>query len=337
VTELGAVIRAQIAAWGGAALPLEQTTFGTTDPNGIAAAVDTWCARNLGAGIEHYEFFDSSSGSVHGVALGDGRRVVVKVHRPSVPTAYLDALARVQHAFADAGRPAPRPLVRVERITAETMLGPFPKVDAHDPHVRRTLARGLAAFVSDASRLDATGLAHPLAVPDGALYPPPHSARFDFEATAGGAEWIDEFARAAQAQAVPGPDVVVHGDWRIDNVRVVDDEIAAIYDWDSVGVLSEYTAVAAAATTFSVDWEQPMGARFPTAPEIAAFVAEYETARGVGLDHERLGVAMIASLAYGARCEHAAGSEHAATADSFTARLRELGPPLRQRGFDALT
>ncbi len=325
MTELGAVIRARLAEWGGAALPLEQATFGTTDPDGIAAAVDAWCRNHLGAGIDHYEFFDSSSGSVHGVALADDRRVVVKAHRPSVATSYLDARMRIQLEFANAGWAAPRPLLRAEHITAEAMLGPFPKVDAHDPGVRRSLAHGLAAFVREARDLDPSGLTHPLAPPDDALYPPPHSARFDFDATAAGAEWIDDLARAAKSQRVAEPLVIAHGDWRIDNVRVVDGSLAAIYDWDSVGLLAETTAVAAAATTFTVDWDQPMGARFPSGDEVAAFVADYEAARGTPFDHNALRVAMISTLAYGARCEHAAGSPHAVTDDSFTALLRSVG------------
>jgi Ser/Thr protein kinase RdoA (MazF antagonist) len=324
VTELGAVIRARLAIWGDVALPLERATFGTTDPDAIAAAVSAWCAEHLGASIDHYEFFDSSSGSVHGVELVDGRRVVVKVHRPSLSTAYLAALARTQLAFADAGWAAPRPLVRVDRITCETMLGPFPKVDGHDPGVRGVLARGLATFVAAADGLDPSDLAHPLDAPSDDLYPPPHSERFDFDATAAGAEWIDELARAAKARRVEAPIVIAHGDWRVDNVRVVDGSMAAIYDWDSVGLLPEVNAVAAAATTFTVDWDQPMGARFPNVDETAAFVAEYEDARGMLLDHDALRTAMIATLAYGARCEHAAGAPHAATDDSFTARLRAV-------------
>ena len=51
---LGSVISARIEAWGGAELPLERLTFGTTEPDTIAAAIDAWCATFLGAGIEQY-------------------------------------------------------------------------------------------------------------------------------------------------------------------------------------------------------------------------------------------------------------------------------------------
>ena len=144
---LGRVISARVEAWGGAELPLERLTFGTTEPDAIAAAIDAWCATNLGAGIEQYHFFDSSSGSVHGVRLRDGRDVVVKVHRPDLTLAYLDAISTVQRAFAEHGLPAPRPLTGPVpygpvHITAETMLDSGPPADGHDPAVRaRTRAR----------------------------------------------------------------------------------------------------------------------------------------------------------------------------------------------------
>jgi hypothetical protein len=324
MNDLGGVIRDRLDEWGVSTLPLERTLFDSEDPDVIAMHVDAWCRQHLGAFIDHYEFFDSSSASVHGVVLRDGRRVVVKGHGRYIAEAYIAASTRVQRSFADAGWPVPRPLAHEFRITSETMLGPFPKVDAHDPSVRRTLAHGLAAFIAEASALDPTGLEHPLTVPEGALYPAPHSERFDFDATQAGAEWIDDRARTARARAIDERRVIAHGDWRIDNVRVADGRIVAIYDWDSVGLLTDTGAVAAAATTFSVDWDQPQGRRFPTPAESAAFIAEYEEARGASLDHDGLSTAIIATLAYGARCEHAAGSPHAATDDSFTARLRAV-------------
>lgn len=63
-------------------LPLEREVFGTSQPSAIQSAVDASCRRHLGAGIERYEFFSSSIGSVHGVVLSDGRAVVVKDHGP---------------------------------------------------------------------------------------------------------------------------------------------------------------------------------------------------------------------------------------------------------------
>ena len=179
-------------------------------------------------------------------------------------------------------------------------------------------------------------------VPDGALYPAPHSSRFDFESTARGAEWIDDLRsratrRSRSSTELPG--VVVHGDWRIENVGVRGNRIVGVYDWDSVHVAAETTAVAIAATTFSVDWNRPTGRRFPGPAEIGAFVSDYETARGDEFTSaERAGIAttMVASLAYGARCEHADGGQPPAGDDSQRGLLTALGAALLDEGLGAL-
>src|SRR6266404_1128680 len=220
----GAAIAARLREWGTSSLPVEREVFGTERPDEIAGAVDAWCRVHLGASVERYEFFESSSGSVHGVLLTDGRAVVVKGHRAAVTRDYLVAVTDLQTALADSGYPAPRPLAGPVaagggHVTAEVMLDRSPDVDGHVPTVRTALAAGLAQFVARA-RPHCAGLArvaHPMSVPDDALYPTPHSPRFDFAATAAGAEWIDSLAAHARARLRSSPDlpdVVVHGDWR---------------------------------------------------------------------------------------------------------------------------
>ncbi len=348
VSGLGDVIRSRVGAWGVSALPLEQAVFGTDDPDALAAAVDDWCRTHLDAPIECYRFFDASSGSVHGVTLADGRDVVVKVHRPGLTRAYLDAVHETQGRLVAHGCPGPRPLVAPVpappgHITAEEMLGPFIKEDAHAPAVRRSLAAGLVAFVELArAAIPEPGpmLSHPMAVEGDALYPEPHSPRFDFEATRTGAEWIDELALVARRQLAAcdrGLPILTHGDWRIDNVRVAGGRIVAIYDWDSVSVEPEASAVASAARTFCCDWDRASELRFPSPGEIAAFIAEYEHARSAPfIEQERalLAASMVASLAYGARCEHSVAAP--AIADSQQGMLRALGPRLLAGGLAAL-
>jgi Phosphotransferase enzyme family len=181
---------------------------------------------------------------------------------------------------------------------------------------------------------------HPMAMPADALYPPPHSARFDFAATSARAEWIDDLATRARAQlagaALASP-VLVHGDWRIENVNVAGGNVVAIYDWDSVCIEPETHAVATSAITFSVDWSRSAGGRFPSNAEIGAFIADYERARGKAFDDsERAALAsgMVYYLAYGARCEHADG--HPPIADSQQGLLRRLGDSLLGDGLAAL-
>ena len=78
---------------------------------GVASALDDFCRRQLGAGVEAAEFFEASVGSVHGLRLDDGRRVVVKVHAPRTSVRFLAAVQAVQRHLADRGFPAPVPLV----------------------------------------------------------------------------------------------------------------------------------------------------------------------------------------------------------------------------------
>jgi Ser/Thr protein kinase RdoA (MazF antagonist) len=348
MTELGAVIAQRLEQWGAVDLPLERLLFGSTEPDRIAEAVDAWCRAHLGAAIDHYRFFEASSGSVHGVALTDGREVVVKGHRPAVAATYLRAVAVVQKALADAAYPAPQPLagplpLRTGHMTAETMLPRGSGADGHAPHVRAALARGLARFV-EITRPYTTMFAavrEPMEVADGELYPTPHSPRFDFAATAPGAEWIDELAAAARARLRTRPvtPTVVHGDWRIENLCVDDERVVAVYDWDSVGLATEAVALATAATTFSVDWQQPPGRRFPAPPEIRAFISDYERARGTPLapdERETLAAAIVAGLSYGARCEHAIANQAPPVDDSQRGLLQHLGAALLDDGLAAL-
>jgi hypothetical protein len=345
----GAVIAARLREWGVLELPVERAVFGTAGPEDLAAAVDGWCRVYLGAPIERYEFFDSSSGSVHGVVLADGRSVVVKGHRAAVTGDYLLAVRSLQAELSASGYPAPSPLagpvpVGDGHVTAEVMLERSTDVDGHDPHVRVALAGGLAQFI-DLSRPHRELLrrvAHPMRVPDGALYPTPHSPRFDFGTTAAGAEWIDNLRSRATKRfrsLAEVPAVVVHGDWRIENLSVRRRRLVGVFDWDSVHVAAETTAVASAATTFSVDWNQSTGGRFPSVREIGAFISNYEAARGNEFTSDEcdiLAATMVASLAYGARCEHADSGHPPTDDDCQRGLLAALAEALLDKGLAAL-
>jgi hypothetical protein len=183
-----------------AALPPERIAFGTDEPDAIADAVDTWCRAHLGAAIHHYLFFDSSSGSVHGLHLTDGRDVVVKVHRPGLTFAYLAASHQAQRSLVEHGLPGPQPLVApipygAVHITAEAFLPSGQWADGHDPVARRALAHGLAVFVrgrtpgSTRTRRSST---------DGDAAPEQlyllHSAQFDLRRDRRRLGWIDALA-----------------------------------------------------------------------------------------------------------------------------------------------
>ncbi len=310
-----AVIAARIDSWGFVPRILGEL-FPGGSPSDVAAALDTLCRTRLGAGVESGLFFEASVGSVHGLVLADGRRVVVKGHGARTSAAYLCAAQRVQRQLAAGGFPAPQPLLAPVPFgrglaTAESLLEGGVRPDAHEPPVRRALAASLAELVRLCRPL--AGLEalrrHAMVLAPGALWPHPHDGRFDFEATAGGAEWIDAIAAdALSRREAPAGDLVVgHGDWRAEHVRLDAGRLAAVYDWDSIIAAREPLLVGSVAHAFTADWSLPGRRQLPSLPEALAFVADYEAARGAPFDAAERAVArasLVYTMAYSARCEH---------------------------------
>lgn len=299
---------------------VDPAIFGTADPDAIAAAVDDFCRRVLGASVRRYRFFTASIGSVHGVTLSDGRDVVVKAHQPPVSRAFLGAVCRIQHALAVDGFPAPAVVSGPHRLgrgyaTVEAWLGGR-RHDGHDPAYRQAMAETLAELVARCRPFLLRFRHHGRSLHvlrRGDLWPTPHSRLFDFEATARGAAWIDAIGRRALVQMAEvkraGDVVLAHGDWRAGNLRfdARRGRISAVYDWDSLGPGREPVHVGAVAHAFCADWERAEP-KAPSVEEIRSFVAEYEEARGrpFGTRERRaLAASLTYATAYTARCGHA--------------------------------
>jgi len=219
-----ALIAASFASWAGEPR-LERDIFETTEPGRIVAVVDEFCREHLGAAVAAWELFASSVGSVHGLRLADGRRVVLKAHRRETDVDHLAAIQRVQSALVDAGFPAPRPLLAPTQIAqgialVETLIDEGQRADAHDPVIRRAVAAGLARLIATARSVPIpSGLVSRRAATE-RLWDRPHDRRFDFAGAAHGAEWIDELAAQARRQLdeqAAGPMVIGHGDWRVEH------------------------------------------------------------------------------------------------------------------------
>jgi hypothetical protein len=336
------VVAAQHATWGTSTVDAD--VFGTGDPAEIAAIIDRFCLEELGAEPEEGLFYGASAGCVLGVRLRDGREVVIKAYQQRWRAPFLRAVQTVQHHVRGHGLPCamplrgPRPLVpwRPHQAVVESLLpdaGVRPFTSAAE---RRVSAAGLARQVGACRELPTLPeLAdHPLRRPAGGLYGEPHSPLFDFAGTAAGAAWIDERARRALASrdADERPPVVAHTDWSARNLRIEDDRLVAVYDWDSVALVRESTAVGQAAVTWSVTAD-PGGTEFPTLPDIEGFIEDYEEAAGYRLDEEQWGAAGAAAaytLAYTARCEHALEVTGRARPDQHAAhdRLADIGEAL---------
>ena len=296
---------------------LEAVLFGTRDPSVIADVLGSIVAASIGADVVGVRWYTSSPAAVAAVVLGDGRSVVVRAYQQSVNPAFIDGVIRVQHHLVDKGVPCAGPLGGTVIVdgAGNSVLGrveslvPDPGARRFDPDEMAMSASGLATIVRLAAGVDTAGLeTHPMVLPDLAsqLYPAPHSPLFDFDATAAGAEWIDDIARAARQAITDDGAVIAHGDWSARNVRFNRNGLLAVFDFESLHYASESMSVgAAAATSRALGEEGEPDA--PSADEITRFVAAYEVARGEAFTPSQRNSARAAALfvlAYTARCEH---------------------------------
>jgi hypothetical protein len=291
--------------------PVVEDILGTLDPDEIRAQV-----QELQPETEEFFYFAASVGALFGVRLRDGSRVAVKLHKRFQDAAYFSGMQRIQSALADAGFPAPRPLGRHGAATFEEWLDEGEFRDAHEPEVRRVMAQQLVRFHDLATSAGVQPRRPFFPLGDEALWPVPHNALFDFEATRDGADWIDEIARAAKPlrDSANGMEVVSHTDWSAKHLRFdADLRPTALYDWDSVTIDLEPLLVGNAAGSFTYTEELAEDVfPWPSAEESVAFMDEYEAARGTPFtasERRSANAACVYLRAYAARCGHAVGSD----------------------------
>ncbi len=316
---------------------LAHSILGTVDPEQIIGTLDAFCAARLGSKVEEALFCELSVGATFGLRLGNGRRVMLKAHQPDRTAYFLEAVCRVQRHLYERGFPCPEPIAGPLPLgrgfaTVEAFVDDGERMDAHETRVRcemaRTLARliELAAEVSNVRRLAQGWTSWRV----DALWPTPHNALFDFEATAQDAGWIDEIAARARETVdnSAGRVVVGHSDWSVKHFRFDDGEVRVIYDWDSLRLDKETVIVGTAAATFAATWYLEVSSRAPSPDEMRCFIHEYEVARGRPFSiRERQAVAGAATyvMAYSARCEHAVDTEGRDTRGSFREALSSYG------------
>lgn len=269
-------------------------------------------------------FCEISVGAAFGLLLRDGRRAFLKANPPARRPDFLRAVHRTQGHLARCGFPCPRPLVGPEPLfLGHAMIDEYVDAgsfrDAHNPVVRREMARALSRQVSlcyglsGVEALAGGGMRWPEG-PEAALWPEPHNVLFDFGATAEGAGWIDEIALAARRARPEGVgDIVIgHRDWSAKHFRFEDcggpPKLRVVYDWDALSVDREPIIVGFAAATFTATWYLEVPSRAPSPEELERFVSEYEETRGEPFSGpEKLAAFCTAvyMMAYVARCEHA--------------------------------
>jgi hypothetical protein len=309
----------------------ELDVFASADARAIIDQVDRFCRQHLGSGLAGYLFYSGTVGSTHGVVLADGREVVVKIRPPTGSHPYLEhdrtnleTICLVMRWLQAQGYPCPQLLLGPTRVgnglaTVEAFLERGERGQPLDPDCQRTMAGALSALTELLRAIphDVRRLQH---LPRGsALYPQPHSRRFDFAGSASGAEWIDDLARRARrAEVATGPRVLGHADWRVEHVRFQGGRVVAAYDWDSLAFLPETELIGRSAAGFTADWSRPDGHRLPSRADIRFFIGAYaQRADRAFSRRERRSIlaSCVYWMAYGARCAH-----------SLNAHIKEWSP-----------
>jgi hypothetical protein len=311
-------IRKEIETWDTPFVELD--CYGTDNAEQIVRMIGELCQTHLGSGIRGYYFYRSSVGSTHGIQLENGRDLFIKVRPPAETNPYLpydrqslETIVSVMTWLASQSYPCPTPTLGPVPLgkglaTVEEFLERGEYGNGFDAECRNQIASGFAELIERLRTFpgDVSCLKH---FRRGAgLYPQPHSKIFDFEKTAGGAEWIDDFARRArQAELHEGPLMLGHADWRVEHLRFEDGKIVATYDWDSLAFRPETELVGLSAHGFTADWTLEGVRRIPSADDICSYVADYEEARGRPFskrERRSLFAHCVYFIAYGARCTH---------------------------------
>lgn len=281
------------------------------------AEIDAWVTRALreltGAAPVRWLFRAGRIDAVYAVETEDGRRLVLKVHRPPVDLDARRAIAEAQRALARAGFPCPEPvagptLLNGRTVTVETLLESGDTQTGGDPVVRAATAAGLAEQMRILRAVPA--LEHAVGDPpawcryQSGPWPVPHDPVFDFTSTPPGYEWLDDIARRASEILVrdlarEGREVVVgHADWYCGNLRFDDGRLCAAFDWDLVADSAPVLA-GLSAGGYRTD-------RTPTPGDVAAFLADFETAWTHPFTDAERSTAFAAAtwmIAFNARCD----------------------------------
>jgi hypothetical protein len=230
-------------------------------------------------------FAKKSVGAVFGIVLESGEPAVLKLFNRSYSHGELLAMHFCLSTAAAHGFPVPRQRSEIFEADEGLSAGFYAYLDgdqrdAHEPAVRRELARSLAELNALLEPLDVAELPVSPACLD-SLWPPPQhiweQQNLDNEDT----RFIDAHGKAAQ-QVIKKSKlkrVATHLDWGVKNIRFRDDAVCAVYDSDSLHAASEAECAGRAAAQFTAQWELP-AMLTPTPDESQAFLDDYQSARG---------------------------------------------------------
>jgi Ser/Thr protein kinase RdoA (MazF antagonist) len=260
--------------------------------------IAAWCRRHLGSEPAEVLFTMRHLSSVSGLALRDGRQIVLKI-RPMARR--LVACAAVHRHLHAAGFPCPQPLAGPEPLAGYAadaeLLVPGGDLIVHSPAPARVHAGLLAQLIKLAPPAGSVGTLKP-APPWTAwdhtypkVWPPADDRPDDLNSQP---SWLDDVATEVRAllSGSTGPDVIGHGDFEAQNLRWNGDVALAVHDWDSVICAPEPVVVGLAAAV----WPAGITSASATVDETAAFLDAYQTARGAAWSAGDLSTAWAAGL-----------------------------------------
>lgn len=261
--------------------------LGTTDPQKIADLVHAALLPYLTEDIEKILFFTPSAGAVFGFLLKSGKKIVFKVYNRLNSRAYLEEINRIQKILVNENYPAPQVLSPIFPFH-NTHAGLYSflegeKEDSHEPIIRTELAKYLARFseIVDKHQFKPIRTFMQESMKGNRIWPVPHNVMFDFKKTRRHAGWITQTAKAARKiiKTYSFPKRLAYTDWDVKNTIFKNKKLVGVFDWDSLGALSEPEMVGCAAAQFTADWESGNKVT-PTPDEARAFVKSYEEFRG---------------------------------------------------------
>ncbi len=339
---------------------VEQSIFGTSESASIAKWVRGFCEEHLGCGVANARFYRVSVACVFGLDLMDGRSVVVKAQRGTRSRDYLSACFEVRRLLVRRNYPCPAPIGEPVRasfrredgevapfFTAEDLVERGEPGDGHEPGVRSAMTDALAQLILGAAPLSAPerlGRAWFLGLPEGRVFPRPHSPIFQFERDNKSAEWIIHLAAEAReiglkrAPLLHGhcERVVGHFDFRVEHLRFEQGRIVTSFDWDSLHYEFAAVLIGSLAPHFTADWQRSSIERAPSLNEMKQFVRSFETSMGrsfSALEMEVLSAASVFAMAYTARCNHASSPKEEGWNGDLRPLLRQYGKTILECGL----
>lgn len=223
------------------------------------AALGRWSAGALGCPLRRILFEVGYLSQVVAAELDDGREVIIKVR----PWAHrLVSCAQIHTALFDAGFPCPRPLTGVEKlhqwaVSAEALVADHRRLEPASDSPR-LFAEALARFVDVARATSAATTSLQPSPPwadwdDRArreLWPEPDDRVVDLNRVP--VTWVDAVAATVREFLLQwsAPMVVGHLDWYSANLGWRGRQLAAVFDWDSVGVQPEAAIAGLAAAVW---------------------------------------------------------------------------------------